>query len=144
MFKNILVPTDGSSLSQRTAIRGVELAKAIGAKVTAFYAAPAATPVVFRKGLPVGLSQPAQNAARIEREANRHLGAIEAAARKARVRFEGLHATDDYPVEAILKVAKRKKCDVIVMATHRDRGLFTSSVTQQVLEDSKIPVLVFR
>jgi nucleotide-binding universal stress UspA family protein len=30
------------------------------------------------------------------------------------------------------------------MATHSDRGLFTSSVTQQVLEDSKLPVLVFR
>lgn len=144
MFKNILVPTDGSSLSQRTAIRGVELAKATGAKVTAFYAAPAATPVVFRKGLPVGFSQPAVSAARIEREAARHLGAIAAAAKKARVRFEGLHATDDYPAQAILKVAKKKKCDVIVMATHGERGLFTSSVTEQVLEDSKIPVLVFR
>jgi len=144
MFKNILIPTDGSSLSQRTAIRGVELAKAIGAKVTAFYAAPAATPVVFRKGMPVGFSQPAVSAARIEREANRHLGAIEAAAKKARVRFEGLHATDDYPAEAILKVAKKKKCDVIVMATHSDRGLFTSSVTREVLDESKLPVLVFR
>ncbi len=144
MFKNILVPTDGSSLSQRTALRGVELAKAIGAKVTAFYAAPAATPVVFRKGLPVGLSQPAESAARIEREANRHLDAIAAAAKKARVQFEGLHATDDYPVDAILKVAKKKKCDVIVMATHGERGLFTSSVTRKVLEQSKLPVLVFR
>lgn len=144
MFKNVLVPTDGSPLSQRTAIRGVKLAKAVGAKVTAFYAAPAATPVVFRKGLPVGLSQPAESAARIEREAARHLGAIEAAAKKARVRFEGLHATDDYPAEAILKAAKKKKCDVIVMATHGERGLFTSSVTQRVLEESKLPVLVFR
>jgi nucleotide-binding universal stress UspA family protein len=144
MFKNVLVPTDGSPLSQRTAMRGVELAKATGAKVTAFYAAPAATPVVFRKGLPVGLSQPAESAARIEREANKHLAAIAAAAKKARVRFEGLHATDDYPADAILKVAKKKKCDVIVMATHGERGLFTSSVTEQVLEDSKIPVLVFR
>src|ERR687895_119632 len=108
MFKNVLVPIDGSALSQRTAIRGVELAKAVGAKVTAFYAAPAATPVVFRRGLPAGLSQPADHAARIEREAAKHLGAIEAAAKKARVRFEGLHATDDYPAEAILKVAKKK------------------------------------
>ena len=144
MFKNVLVPIDGSALSQRTAIRGVELAKAVGAKVTAFYAAPAATPVVFRKGLPVGLSQPAESAATIEREANKHLGAIEAAAKKARVRFEGLHATDDYPAQAILKVAKKKKCDVIVMATHGERGLFTSSVTNKVLAESKLPVLVFR
>lgn len=144
MFKNILVPTDGSSVSQRAALRGVELAKAIGAKVTAFYAAPAPTPVVFRKGMPVGFSQPAVNAARIEREAARHLGTIEAAAGKARVKFEGIHATDDYPAEAILKIAKRKKCDVIVMGTHGERGLFTSSVTREVLDESTLPVLVFR
>ena len=44
MFKNILIPTDGSALSQKAATKGVELAKALGAKVTAFFAAPPATP----------------------------------------------------------------------------------------------------
>jgi nucleotide-binding universal stress UspA family protein len=43
MFKNILVPTDGSELSQKAVVRGVALAKAVGAKVTAFFAAPPAT-----------------------------------------------------------------------------------------------------
>jgi len=144
MFKNILVPTDGSAVSQRAALRGVKLAKATGAKVTAFYAAPAATPVRFRKSFPVGLSQPREHAKAIDRAAARHLGAIAKAAKSARVRFEGVHATDDFPAQAILKVAKKQKCDVIVMATHGEGSLFTSSVTQQVLEKSKLPVLVFR
>ena len=46
MFKNILIPTDGSPLSQKAVVRGVALAKSVGAKVTAFFAAPPATPIV--------------------------------------------------------------------------------------------------
>ena len=34
MFKNILVPTDGSELPQKAVVRGVALAKAVGAKVS--------------------------------------------------------------------------------------------------------------
>ena len=48
MFKNILIPTDGSPLSQKAVVQGVALAKSVGAKVTAFFAAPPATPIVYR------------------------------------------------------------------------------------------------
>jgi len=34
MFKNILIPTDGSALSRKSVKAGVALAKAIGARVT--------------------------------------------------------------------------------------------------------------
>lgn len=44
MFKNILIPTDGSDLSQKVAMQGVALAKSVHAKVTGFFAAPPATP----------------------------------------------------------------------------------------------------
>lgn len=40
MFKNILIPTDGSALSRRAVRDGVELAKKLGARVTGFYVAP--------------------------------------------------------------------------------------------------------
>ena len=35
MYKHILIPTDGSKLSDGAAVAGVKLAKALGAKVTA-------------------------------------------------------------------------------------------------------------
>lgn len=54
MFKNILVPTDGSALSRSAIAAAVKLAKTIGAKVTAVYAAPPATPLVYKSLLPVG------------------------------------------------------------------------------------------
>ena len=42
MFKHILIPTDGSPLSNEAAAAGVQLAKALGARITGFFAAPAA------------------------------------------------------------------------------------------------------
>jgi nucleotide-binding universal stress UspA family protein len=147
MFKNILIPTDGSPRSQKAAIQGVRLAKSVGAKVTGFFAAPPATPVVYRNHIPVGLAQPAEHARMIERTAARHLHFIARAAKKAGVRFDGLHVTSDYPAESILDIAKKKQCDAIVMATQGEggvRGVFIGSVTQKVLNQSKIPVLVLR
>jgi nucleotide-binding universal stress UspA family protein len=63
------------------------------------------------------------------------------------VHYDGLHVTNDYAADAILDVAKKKKCDAIVMATQGQgglRGVFIGSVTQKVLNQSKIPVLVLR
>ena len=147
MFKNILIPTDGSVRSQKAVVKGVALAKSVGAKVTGFFAAPPATPVIYRDNLPVGFAQPGEHAQMIKRTAARRLEFIERAAKKAGVRFEGVHVTSDYPADAILDVAKKKKCDAIVMATQGEgglRGLFIGSVTQKVLNQSKIPVLVLR
>jgi nucleotide-binding universal stress UspA family protein len=147
MFKNILIPTDGSGLSQKAALQGVALAKSVGAKVTAFFAAPPATPIVYRSGLPVGYTTPKDHEALIERTAAKHLDYIARAAKKAGVGFEGVHVTNDYAADAILNIAKKKRCDCIVMATHGEgglRGVFIGSVTQKVLNQSKIPVLVLR
>ena len=147
MFKNILIPTDGSPLSQKAVVQGVALAKSVGAKVTAFFAAPPATPIVYRDHLPVGYATPGEHEEMIKKTAAQYLEFVERAAKKARVPCETVHVTSDYPEEGILKVAQKKKCDLIVMATHGQgglRGMFIGSVTQKVLNQAKIPVMVFR
>ena len=40
MFQHILVPTDGSALSESTVARAVSFAKEAGARITFFYAQP--------------------------------------------------------------------------------------------------------
>ena len=40
MFKHILLPTDGSELSEVAIRKGIELAKAIKARITGFYVIP--------------------------------------------------------------------------------------------------------
>jgi len=147
MFKNILIPTDGSPLSQKAVVQGVALAKSVGAKVTAFFAAPPATPIVYRNNLPVGYTTPGEHEQMIKKTAAQYLEFVERAAKKARVACETVHVTSDYPEDDILKIARTKKCDLIVMATHGQggmRGVFIGSVTQKVLNQSKIPVMVLR
>jgi nucleotide-binding universal stress UspA family protein len=147
MYKNILIPTDGSPLSHRAVTHGIALAKATGAKVTAFFAAPPATPIVYRNHLPVGFAQPKEHEKIIERTAAKYLDFIERAAKKAGVSCSAVHATSDYPADAILDTAKKKKCDLIVIATHGQgglRGVFIGSVAQKVLNKATIPVTVIR
>jgi len=147
MFKNILVPTDGSSLSRKAASLGIKLAKSVGANVIAFFAAPPPTPIVYRNSLPVGFAQPAEHEEMIKKTAAKYLDFVERAARKAGVPIESLYETNDYPADAILAIARKKKCDVIVMATHGAdglRGVLIGSVTQKVLNQSNCPVLVVR
>lgn len=147
MYKHILIPTDGSELSQRAAKAGVELARTLGARVTGLFAAPPATPLVYGEFLPIGYATPRKHAAMIKQAAEHHLGVIERAAKAAQVPCELLSVTDDFPANSILSAAKRLKCDLIVMASHGRHGLksvLLGSETQKVLAQAKIPVLVSR
>lgn len=147
MYKHILIPTDGSSLSRAAAVAGVKLAKKMNARVTGFYAAPPAMPVEYEGMFPVGYRDPAERARIIERTARKHLEVIENAARAARVRCKVEHVTDDYPAEAIVAAARRNHCDLIFMPTHGRRGFKNSMLgtqTQKVLTLAKVPVLVHR
>ena len=40
MFKHILVPTDGSALSEGAALKSIQLARALGARVTGVHVSP--------------------------------------------------------------------------------------------------------
>ena len=76
MYQHILIPTDGSKLSERAATAGVKLAAVLGARVTALFVAPPATPVVYDRLLPVKYMTPDEHAAMIERAAERYLGIL--------------------------------------------------------------------
>lgn len=147
MFKHILIPTDGSDLARKAAVQGVALAKALGAKVTGFFAAPPATPIVYRNHLPVGLAQPSEHEQLIEKAAAEYLGFVEQMAKEAGIPFVGLHKTDDYPAHAILECAGKSGCDLIVMGAHGHGGLrdvFMGNVAQKVANQAKIPVMTVR
>jgi nucleotide-binding universal stress UspA family protein len=94
MYKHILLPTDGSPISRRAVTNGVKLAKALGARVTGFYAAPPATPLEFKGFLPVGYSDPEKHARAIEKAAASHLAVVRKAARAAGVRSNTIYGTN--------------------------------------------------
>ncbi len=147
MYKHILIPTDGSPRSNAAVAAGIRLAKKLGARVTGLFAAPPATPVIYRAVLPVGYATPREHEKMIRRSVEHHLGRIAASARAAGVACETLSVTSDFPADAILAAAKKRRCDLIVMASHSRkglRGMLLGSETQKVLTGSAIPVLVYR
>jgi len=147
MYKHILIPTDGSPLSNAAVAAGIRLAKKLGARVTGLFAAPPATPVIYRAVLPVGYATPREHEKLIRKSVDQHLGRIAESARAAGVAVDTLSVTSDFPADAILTAAKKRGCDLIVMASHSRKGLrgvLLGSETQKVLAGSAIPVLVYR
>ncbi|SDH56724.1 universal stress protein [Propionivibrio dicarboxylicus] len=147
MFKNILVPTDGSPLSQETVKRAISFAKEAGAKITAFYAKPSFPECFFGEGALVDPGSPEKFALMAEEEALRILDEVESGCREAQVPCETCAVESDIPYEAIIEVATQRDCDLIFMSSHGRRGigaLLLGSETHKVLTHSKIPVLVYR
>ncbi|MCK7468053.1 MAG: universal stress protein [Desulfosudis oleivorans] len=80
-------------------------------------------------------------------QADRNLAVLEKAAKDAGVPCETICEIGDHPYEAIIRVAEKRGCDLIMMASHGRRGvkgLLLGSETQKVLTHSLIPVLVYR
>jgi nucleotide-binding universal stress UspA family protein len=148
MYKHILVPTDGSKLSQKAVAAAAALAKASGARLTGVYVIPPYTPPVYGEGIAyVPEMTPKAYKELTEREAKRALAAVEVEADAAGVPAKVVALTHEHAWEGIIRTAKSKKCDLIVMASHGRKGLaglLLGSETTKVLTHSKIPVLVCR
>jgi nucleotide-binding universal stress UspA family protein len=147
MYKNILVATDGSKLSEKAVVHAIELAHAVGAKLTAFYAAPDFPLPAYADGVvyePVSRKEYAKLAAE---DAQKILDAVSAKAAAVGVDCKTAYSIAAAPWEAILAAAKKNKCDAVLMASHGRRGvsaLLLGSETQKVLTHSKLPVIVVR
>ena len=148
MYKHILVATDGSALSRKAIRTAVGLAKSEGARVTGVYAIRPFVPMSYGEG--IAYASPRDAAAyrkAAEREAKKALATLDVEARIADVPSARAIANSALPWQGILRTAKSRKCDLIVMASHGRGsigGLILGSETTKVLSHSKIPVLVCR
>lgn len=149
MYKHILVPTDGSALSDKAVEAAIKLAKLAGARITAFHAIE---PYPLQGAYAAEASgvaelQPEVFAERSEEYAKRVLDAVTSAAAAAKVECATGYATSRSISQAIVETAIKENCDLVVMASHGRRGLegfLLGSETQKVLTHSSIPVLVYR
>jgi nucleotide-binding universal stress UspA family protein len=148
MFKHILLPTDGSKLSDRAVQRGIELAEAIRARVTAVHVIPEFRMMADESFvLPTSIDLKARYEKESKARASKMLEKISARAEAAGVPYEGVVVIGETPYEYIIDTAKKRKCDLIMMASHGRRGisaLLLGSETSKVLTHSKVPVLVVR
>jgi nucleotide-binding universal stress UspA family protein len=150
MYRHILLPTDGSKLSDKAARQAIALAKKLGASITALHVMPTeqmfldqsfVTPVTISPSLK---SEFKKQAALGSKEL---LEKLRAQAAAAGVECQTVSAAADSPYRAILKQATTSGCDLIMMASHGRKGIsgvLLGSETAKVLAHSKIPVLVVR
>jgi len=147
MFKHILIPTDGSPLSAKAVAAGIALAKESGARVTGYHvleAVPARLYAFPYRGEEEAIAEFEQ---RRQEAARKHVADIARTARKQGVPFEPVVQTARTPYEGIVRAAQERDCDLILMSSHGRRGLArlaVGSVTDKVIQMSKIPVLVYR
>jgi len=147
MFTRILVPTDGSKLSQKAVSRAIDLARLNKASLTALHVYPKFL------GSPYGTFGPSEdvleeahrNQARAD--GDRLFAGVRKQADAAQVQVDTVLAENNEVWKTVIATAKKKKCDLICMASHGRRGvsgLLLGSETNKVLTHSDIPVLVLR
>ncbi len=147
MFKHILVPTDGSPLSEAAVRQAVEFAAAIGARLTAFYAKPSYPDARFGESGFIAPVTPEKFQQFEDQLAERYLGYARELCEQSGVPYAGLVAVSDMPAEAILDAARGCGADLICMGSHGRKGLrslLVGSEARKVLTYGRIPVLILR
>ncbi|NJM34812.1 MAG: universal stress protein [Rhodomicrobium sp.] len=145
MYKHILIPTDGSELSEKAIHHGVALAKALGAEVTIATATEPWDAVIV--GEVAVVLPPQQYEQTASKTAENILSAARRIAEKDGLACHALHIKDRHPAEGIVDAVKEKGCDLIVMASHGRRGfsrLILGSEANEVVTHSPVPVLIVR
>ncbi len=147
VFRNILIPTDGSALSRKAVKKAVALAQKTHARVTGFHVTPSYRVNIYADYMPPDVVLPKEYEAQQKKVATRHLETIRKECKAAGVPCATYFVCSDFAADAIVKAAKKYKCDLIAMASHGRSGLsriLLGSETQKVLAHTTIPVLVLR
>ncbi len=140
-MKNILVPIDFSAVSQRAVELAIELASATSAKVWLVHvAAPDPDFVGFGAGPSYVRDQRADELKKEHTEIQEMAKDLQAKG----IQAEGL-LVQGPTSSTIVEEAESLKADLIVMGSHGHGAIyktFVGSVSQQVLGDSPVPVLI--
>ncbi len=147
MFKHILVPTDGSELSQRAIRKAAIMARENGAAITVFHAKPELRAPFFDENIRIDDDMWKECARLADEEAGRYLDEAVSICWQEGVSATPLAVECDVTHKGIINAAAEHGCDLIFMASHGRRGLralLLGSETNKVLAHAKIPVLVYR
>lgn len=145
MHQRILVPTDGSELAAVAASAAISFAQACEGEIVALSVACPEPVLLSPEGAVAAGTEMGIDV--LLEQAQRYVGRVADAARKAGVPCAELTAYGYSPADEIVEVAKRQHCDLIFLASHGRRGLsrlIAGSVSQRVLACSPVPVMVFR
>lgn len=145
MFRKILVPTDGSALSEHAAAAAaaVALARGSGAEIVALSVAQQrdSSHAQFDDGTSTVQRERALNAAA------QRAGRVARLAQEAGVPHSLVTAMASSQHDEIIRVALELHCDLIFLAAHGQCGvtrLIAGRIPQLVLAYSPVPVILYR
>ncbi|NJK82188.1 MAG: universal stress protein [Chloroflexaceae bacterium] len=148
MYRHILVPLDGSHLSEQVLPHAKALAEIDKAttQITVLRAVPPIYPAAVEFGSVYTTTELNDETARIEVAACEYLNRIADA-----LQVEGfkvnVHMSRMEPAEAIIDYTETSDIDLIAIATHGRSGIgrwMFGSVTQKVMQAAPVPMLVIR
>ena len=145
VHRHFLVPVDETELSTATVDGAVELASALGARITFLHAQADYSASLSGESEVVRLTAPDHFAYSFEGRPQELLSKAESAARARGVPSDAVTVVGHSPHRAIVAAARERGCDLIYMASHGRRtrlGMMLGSQTLKVLTSSEIPVLV--
>jgi len=145
MYDRILIPTDGSDVSAAAEQAAIAFARAHGSEVVVLAVGQPQPPIASAEAAMA--IDPGLDDAVLLAAAKEHARNVADAAEAAGVKCTSLAVLDYSPADAILATADSHACDLIFMGSHGRRGLsrlLAGSVTQKVLADAHVPVLVMR
>jgi nucleotide-binding universal stress UspA family protein len=144
MYDNILIPVDGSEVSNLAAEQGFLLASKLGSKVTLLYALDIAVLAIPDPEAAIANVEVMREAFR--EHADKLMAALKQKALAHGVQPETMVKEGDVHDE-IISVAKEKGMDLIVMGTHGRRGLnrlLLGSAAESVARRAHCAVLLIR
>ncbi len=144
MYKRILVPTDGSELSDRAVEGAARFAKPLGAELVIMTVMEPYSYTNLSEYRPESIEQYDE---RMVDDAESRLRAAATKCKEIGVKCTTVSVKSFSPAEAIIDQTKRYNCDVVFMASHGRQGfsaVLLGSETQKVLTHSQIPVMVYR
>ena len=144
-IRRILHTTDFSPASRRAFAQAVDMAKANGAELMLLHVlSPPIVPMAGETYIPPDTFARIEASSRAA--AQKQLDALVATARRSVKRVTGL-LVEGSTHEQILRVARSRRADVIVLGTHGRTGLakfLLGSVANRVVATSPVPVLTVR
>ena len=139
-LKKILVAFDGSNNSLRAMDKAIQIAKPADATITAVFVI--GTPVL-KRGL-YNITNIQRNVAK--QKAEEILGRARGRAKLSKVKFQS-KIISGVPSTAIIKFATNNKPDILVVGARGLSGakaVFLGSVSNHILHEAKVPVLVVK
>jgi nucleotide-binding universal stress UspA family protein len=142
--RRILHPTDFSRASSAAFSRAVQMAKTDRAQLLIVHVLAPPMPIAGEGYISPSVYEDLEASSR--RYAQKRLGALQAKARKAGARASTL-LLEGVAHEQIIRAARSKKADLIVIGTHGHTGLvkfFLGSIASRVVAGAHCPVLTVR